>query len=57
MTIKEREQIFAINEALKKVMTPPQTTNTGMTGAIIQPPTPQPTVYNLPVPQQGQTQG
>lgn len=57
MTIKERELIFQINAALQKVLTPPQTTNTGMTGVIQPPPIPQPPVYNLPVPPKIESQG
>lgn len=57
MTIKERESLFKINEQIKKLSQPPQTTNTSLTG---QSPTPQeisPTVTPLPIVTRPQGQG
>lgn len=57
MTAKQREIIFKINEAVKKALTPPPTTNTALTGQINTPQVPQPTVYNLPTLTQTKPQG
>jgi hypothetical protein len=57
MTIKEREILFKLHEAVKTLNQPPQTTNTALTGQVVEQLPYQSGTNPLPILSQSKPQG